>query len=197
VARAHLAAHGVGVRGLFGWLLAWAVVLLASRASISALGFQFGPPGSAPLDTAAVVLLVLPAAVLARCARTRTPELEQTRSRPRQPYELLWALGLGGVAVLAPLAFAGLLHPAIDTRVFVADWYLTVGLCLLLGALTRSRIGAAGAFAVLAAFSVPGLVPWEANVVYNLDLAGISLPLGMAVLTTGALLCAARHHTTE
>lgn len=196
LARAQLAARGVSVRGLLGLLAAWAVVLLTSRVSVTALGFQFGPPGSAPLDTAGVVLLVLPAAVLAQWTRARTPELELTRARHLQPYESLWALGLGGFALVVPLALAGLLHEAINTRVFMADWYLTVGVCLLLSALTRSLIGPIGGFAVLAVFSTPGLVPWHLNIVYNLDLSHISLPVGAAVLGAGVLLTAVRHHTT-
>lgn len=87
--RMHLSAHCVTLRGVLGFLLAWAVLLLASGISISVLGFRLAPPGSAPLDTVAVVLLAVPAAILARCANTRLPEYERTRSRERQPSQLI------------------------------------------------------------------------------------------------------------
>lgn len=192
VVRAQVAVRGVSGRGALGYVLAWVAVLLVSRVSVSMLGIQLAPLGSSPLDTVGVMALILPAAVLTRCLRSRTPELECTRSRPRQPAAALWAIVLAAVAVVSPVAVTGLLHPAFNAPAFHTDWYLVAGLCLLLGTVMSSTASTITAFAVVAIFSAPNVVPWNANVLYNLDLQHLSTPLGASALGCAAVLVGLR-----
>lgn len=192
IARAQLAAHGVTVRGAVGYLLVWIAVVLASRVSISVLGIELAPPASSPLDTVAVLMLILPAAVLTRCLRTRTPELDRTRSRARQPVAALWAGFLASVAVVSSAAVSGLLHPAFSTRLFHADWFLTIGLCILLGTVLTTTVSVMAVLAIIAVFSAPGVVPWQANLLYNLELDHVSTPLAAFVFASAVLLAGLR-----
>lgn len=191
-ARAQLAAHGVTVQGAAGYLLVWVAVVLASRVSISVLGIELAPPASSPLDTVAVLMLILPAAALTRCLRTRTPELDRTRSRARQPAAALWAVFLASVAVVSSAAVSGLLHPAFSTSLFHADWFLTIGLCILLGTVLTTTVSVMAVLAIIAVFSAPGVVPWQANLLYNLELDHVSTPLAAFVFASAVVLAGLR-----
>lgn len=192
VVRIQAAARGVTLRGAVGYLLTWTVVVLAAGMSISTLGLRLAPPGSSALDMASILLLILPASVLTRSLRIRVPEFDSTRSRPRQPSTAMWAAGIGTVAVVSPMIVGWMLHPALSTAVFRSDWYMVVGLCLLLGTLWPVAVSTVVTFAVVAVFSIPGVVPWEANLFYNLDLTWLSTPLGVAMLTIAVIAAAAK-----
>lgn len=192
VVRIQAAARGVTLRSVVGYLLTWAVVVLTAGMSISTLGLRLSPPGSSVLDTASVLLLILPASVLTHSLCIRVPEFDRTRSRPRQPSAAIWAAGIGTVAVVSPMIVGWMLHPALNTAVFRSDWYLVVGLSLLLGTLWPVALSTVVTFAVVAVFTFPRVVPWEANLFYNLGLTWLSMPLGVAILTVAVVAAAVR-----
>jgi hypothetical protein len=189
-------AHGVTLRGSVAYLLVWALIALASRFSISALGLQFAPQGSSSLDTVAILLMLLPATIIVRCLCSQAPTLEVTRSRGRQPAQLLWATTLGLAAFGSPMLAAPLLHRSIDKVAFLAGWSLILGLCLVLGAVLATPFAALGSFSTLAIFSTPGLLPWRANVLYNVDIKNTSVVIGATLLIIGILLSSLRNHIT-
>lgn len=193
IIRIQAAARGVTLRGAVGYVLTWMAVVLTAGMSISTLGLRLSPPGSSVLDTASVLLLILPASVLTHSLRIRVPEFDRTRSRPRQPSTALWAAGIGTIAVVSPMIVGWMLHPALSTEVFRSDWYLVVGLSLLLGTLWPVAVSTVVTFAVVAVFTIPNVVPWEANVFYNLDLTGLSMPLGVSMLTIAVAAAALKH----
>lgn len=188
VAIAFAGARGVTVRSALGYLLAWAVVAGASRFSITALGLQFAPPGSSPLDTVGVMFLLLPAPLLATCLTSRTPTLEATRASRFPGAQTAWVGCVVGVGVGSPWAVAATLHPAIDKRAFFATWLTVFGIVLLLAVIASTLVAALSAFAVLALFSTPHLLPWPDNLIYNVDRAPITLSAGAALVVAGAAL---------
>ncbi|MEU6857345.1 hypothetical protein AB0B28_00500 [Glycomyces sp. NPDC046736] len=92
--------------------------------------------------------------------------------------------------MVSPMIVGSMLHPALSTEVFRSDWYLVIGLSLLLGTLWPLAVSTVVTFAVVAVFTIPNVVPWEANVFYNLDLTRLSMPLGVAMLTIAVLAAA-------
>jgi len=189
---AFIKARGITAPAAAAYVILWVAVTLASRFSVSALGLQFVPVGRAGLDTVSVLLMLLPAVIVSRCLWSRCPTVEATRSRPSQPSELLWSAVLGLGATASPLPAVPLLHDSIDPLAFVADWWLLLGVLLVLSGLTAVPIGVAASFAVIATFSTPNVVPWEANLLYNVDLAAQSAMVGAVLLTAGLLLVALR-----
>lgn len=88
--RAHAKAHGVTGRAIVAYLLVWLGIAVTARYRLSAFGLNLAPLGTAPLDTVAILTTLVPAGVMARCLRSRLDSLEVTRSRHRQPGQILW-----------------------------------------------------------------------------------------------------------
>ncbi|WP_213451108.1 hypothetical protein [Rhizomonospora bruguierae] len=189
---AYVAARGVTRRGLAAYAVTWLAVAFAARFSMSALGLQFAPPGSAALDTVAVVLMLLPAGLLAGFLASQAPSLEATRSRRRHPAQLLWVGMIAVVAVLTPWLALPLLPGAVDPGAFFATWCLTVGVWFVLAFFVPAVVAGAGTFGVLALFSTPGLVPWEQNIVYNLNEKPVAAGVAAAAFLGGVALQAVK-----
>lgn len=187
---AYAAARGVTLGGAAAYALTWLAIAASSRFSMSALGLQFAPPGTASLDTVAVMLLLLPAAILTNCLASQTPTLEMTRSRRRYPAQQLWAGVIMIVALLSPWTVAPLLHRSIDISAFFVTWCVTLGTWLLILSIGPAIAAFILTFLMLALFSTPSLVPWRANIIYNLEVQNIAalvaaiLFLGAATLST-------------
>jgi hypothetical protein len=193
VVAAYIAARGVTVRGAAAYLSSWLLVAAASRFSISALGLQFAPPGSASLDTVAVVVLLLPASILAGVLESQAPTLEATRSRSRYPAQVFWIITVVAVTVITPVAAAPLLHASIDKVALLNTWCMAIGVWFVAAFFGSALFAAACTFALLALFSTPALVPWEANVIYNVDMKTSASVVAIGALAVGAILQALRY----
>jgi hypothetical protein len=181
--RAHIKAHGVTGRATFAYLLVWIGIAVTARYRLSSLGLNFAPSGSSPLDTVAVLTTLLPAGVVARCLRSRVPHLEATRSRSPQPGRIAWVGTLCLLAAASPLLVTPLLQDQINKPAFLAAWSVILGAYLLAAAVMPSAAALGATLAVLIAFSTPGLIGWDQNILYNVQLRG-------AAAVTGALLLA-------
>ncbi|WFE19740.1 hypothetical protein O7621_17595 [Solwaraspora sp. WMMD937] len=186
--RAFATARGVTVRGLVGYLLIWLFIAAASRFTVSATGLQFAPPGSAALDTVAVILLLLPAGVLAGTLTSRTPHLEATRSRSSQPAHAIWVIGITAVGLLSPWLASPLVHPSIDMVAFFTTWCTVLGLWWAVARIGPTVLALSCTFIVLAGFSTPGLVPWHLNIVYNVEIGGSAALVATTALGSGTIL---------
>jgi hypothetical protein len=192
IAVAYAKAHGVTARGVLAYLGAWVAVAAASRFGVSALGLEMAEPGSTPMDTIAVLLMLVLVAIVSRCLTGRLPALEATRSRGPQPARLVWSAVVGLGAAVGPLLTMPLLHGAIDRMTFLAGWGVVLGLHLVLGAVLAGPFAMVGTFAVLAVFTTPSLLPWPANIIYNVDLRETSATIGAVLVGTGLLLLGLR-----
>lgn len=189
---AYATARGFTVRAAAAYLLVWALIAAASRLGVSALGLDVAPPGSASLDTIAVLLMLLPAAILGRSLGSKADSLEPTRSRGRHPAQILWVAAIGAFAALGPLMTEPLLDESIGRETFYTAWCSTFGVWLILTAFIPQLWVTAFAFATLALFSTPGLVPWQCNIIYNLETRSVAASIGATLVTAGLLLSAIR-----
>ncbi|TDB79059.1 hypothetical protein [Micromonospora sp. KC721] len=188
IALAFAGARGVTVPGIAAYAALWAVVGAVSQFSMSALGLQFAPPGSASLDTVAVIFMLLPAATVASSMTSRTTELEAVRSRPRVAAQSLWVLLLvaGGTTVAWAMSF--LLDQSIDRNSYFSAWFLLLSVVLVVSAISSSMAPSMCALAVVAAFSTPGIVPWRYNMIYNVAETDLAVTVGLLLLAVGACL---------
>jgi hypothetical protein len=185
---AYAAARGVTLTGAAAYGLMWLLIAGSSRFSMSALGLQFAPPGSASLDTVAVMLLLVPAGILTSCLGSQTPTLEATRSRRCYPSQQLWVGVITVVAVLSPLTVAPILHRSIDVAAFFITWCITLGTWLIIASFASTIVAATVTFMMLAGFSTPNLVPWRANIVYNLEAKNAASLIAAILFLGGAAL---------
>ncbi|MFG1955389.1 hypothetical protein [Micromonospora sp. NPDC048830] len=166
----------------------WLAIGLFSRFSMSALGLQFAPPGSAALDTVGVIFMLVPAAVLSNCLPSQAPSLEAVRARNVLVPQLLWSAWILLVSCSAPLFALSVLHPSVDSRSFYATWLLVVGAVLALALVLSTVMASLTAFFVLAVFTTPNVISWQHNLVYNVGIGGTSALVGAALAVTALLL---------
>lgn len=190
--RAYAKAHGVTGRATAAYLLVWLGIAVTARYRLSSLGLNFAPEGSSPLDTIAILTTLLPASIVARCLRSRLPHLDATRSRPRQPTHLLWVAALCLVAAASPLLIAPILQAQINKTAFLATWSVVLGSYLLAAALLPAAAALAATLTMMILFSTPGLIAWDHNVVYNVQLSGVAATIGATLLVATITLTSVR-----
>ncbi|RIV37084.1 hypothetical protein D2L64_17705 [Micromonospora radicis] len=191
--RAFAGARGVTLRAVLAYVAVWALIGGVSRFSMSALGLYFAPPGSSSLDTVAVVFMLLPAAALANSTASRVPELEAVRSRVLLVAQCLWLLAIVGAATIVPWATSFTLSQAVDRNSYFSTWLLVLSAMLVVHAVTTTMVASMVAMSLVAAFSTPGLVPWEYNLIYNLAEKGLAAGVGIVLLLIWGSLQVAQH----
>ncbi|WP_147376255.1 hypothetical protein [Micromonospora radicis] len=178
---------------MLAYVAVWALIGGVSRFSMSALGLYFAPPGSSSLDTVAVVFMLLPAAALANSTASRVPELEAVRSRVLLVAQCLWLLAIVGAATIVPWATSFTLSQAVDRNSYFSTWLLVLSAMLVVHAVTTTMVASMVAMSLVAAFSTPGLVPWEYNLIYNLAEKGLAAGVGIVLLLIWGSLQVAQH----
>ncbi|MEH1014029.1 hypothetical protein V6U90_13080 [Micromonospora sp. CPCC 206060] len=151
---------------------------------------NFAPTGSSPLDTVAVLTTLIPAGVIARCLHSRVESLEATRSRRRQPGRTLWLATVCLLAAASPIVITPMLQEQINRTAFVAAWTVVLGTYLLAGIVMPALAAFAATLIVVIVFSSPGVIPWEHNVLYNVQLSGLTTVIGVALLSSTVLAAA-------
>ncbi|ROR73779.1 hypothetical protein EDD31_2168 [Bogoriella caseilytica] len=180
----------VTLRRLLALVAVWCLVPVASRVG----GVRVRPDGMTldePLEHLGAMALCLPGLVLLPLLAEPAPWLSWNASRPLAPVRTLRiaaVVGVGAVAGAIPLL---LLPPGVPIAHFLALWMLLISLGVLIAVAVGSAYGALGSVLFVALMSVPGLVPYEANIVYN----GSARPYlfgaaGLAVVL--AVICYAR-----
>jgi hypothetical protein len=139
------------------------------------------------LDTVAILTTLIPAAVIARCLRSRLGHLEATRSRRRQPGQILWLATVCALAAGSPLLITPVLQAQINRAAFLAAWTVVLGTYLLAAAVAPAPAAFAVTLTVVILFSSPGLIAWEHNVLYNVHLSGLTAAMGTVLLTIAVL----------
>lgn len=89
-----------------------------------------------------------------------------------------------------------MLQAQINRAAFLAAWMIVLGTYLLAAAVMPAPAAFAATLVVVILFSSPGLILWEHNVLYNVQLHGVSAAIG-AVLLCAAVLTTALVRRTE
>lgn len=139
------------------------------------------------LDSAVLVGLVLPVAVLARSLQNRLAWLAETAARSVRTERAIW---FGLVAGVGAVLCAGIVVLAPDqllTTLIVCDFFVLLGLAVLCAVtLGAGRAWVAPSVAALV-FSTPGVVPVRWNVLANGDLQSSAIALAVVLLVSAAV----------
>ncbi len=195
VLRAYAKAHGVTARAIVAYVLIWFGIAVTARYRLSSLGLNFAPAGSSPLDTVAILTTLLPAGVIARCLRSRVDHLEATRARNLQPTRAIWAGTLCLIAAASPLLIAPILQEQINKLAFLATWSVVLGTYLLSAAAMPAGAALAATLLLMIVFSTPELIPWNFNILYNVNLSGLTAVTGAALLVAAVTLASMINRT--
>lgn len=161
-------AHGFGFRFVCV-LVAWLAVLALTRVGIPAVNPRLDV-ADRPLETLGTVALAAPAALQAAMLNNTPSWLAATSPRSPSALRGYWLLFILAVSC----AFSGLwvltLPSSVPQTHAFAVWSLTLGSAMLSGTLLRFDLGAVIPLLMLATFSLGGLVPFEANLLFNVTL---------------------------
>ncbi|MBM7085576.1 hypothetical protein [Micromonospora humidisoli] len=116
--------------------------------------------------------------------------LEATRSRGRQPGQFLWAVTVCLLGAASPLLITPLLQAQINKVAFLAAWSLVLGTYLLATAVMPASAAFAATLTLVILFSSPGLISWEHNVLYNVQLSELTAAVGAGLLSAAVLAAA-------
>ncbi|MGL5853105.1 MAG: hypothetical protein ACRCZD_20185 [Phycicoccus sp.] len=182
------AAHGSDRTTGLALLLTWAIVVGVNGLTLPAVDPRLEVI-ERPLESVTTVALALPIAVAVHLSTNRLGWL--ALSSPRSPtlsdgawlvvvYLTQWA----GLAVLlttapdVPLAHFGALHT------------MLTAVALVVGRAVGPTAGAMAPLLLVGVASIPGLLPWDANLVYNLErtsVLGVVTVVGAPLLTAATL----------
>lgn len=182
------AAHAVDLSSVLALSCTWVVVLAVNGLSLPAI--DPSPEAiSRPLESVTTIALALPIAVAIHLSSNRLAWLAHTSPRSVVLGDIAWFaaiylvqwVGLAVVAVAAP-GVPGVHLFAVHT--------LLLALALLAARTAGPLAGVCTPLVLIAVLSVPDLVPWPANLIYNLDQATIlrfATLVGVPALTAVAV----------
>lgn len=135
------------------------------------------------VDSGVIVGLVLPLVVIARVLDEGPPQLMVGASRALGPARLGWVCGYA-VMVAVGSAAAWWLAP-VPFSLFTADALFLAAVTVLGVGTLGSRLGWLLPLAIALAASAPGLIPWQANLLYREGQAGALLLITAIVAAIG------------
>jgi len=181
--------HGVDRRWLLMLSGAWLIVVLAARFGLP----QVDPDPvdrSHPFETLSTFALLLPVMAQISALTIYAPWVESVRAVHIHSLQATW-LALQwccGVLVITTLSLVALPY-GVDIIHAAGVWAFLFSIAsLAASARTESslRFSALALFAVLSIMTLPGLLPWSANLLYNGETTSILWVLA-AVLTAAAM----------
>lgn len=140
---------------------------------------------SRPLESVTMVALVLPISVAVHMCRNRLDWLALTSPRPTVLDEFMWfvVVYLAQWAGLTVLIWSA---PEVPSMHLLAIHSLLTALALLAYRTAGPLASSTVPLTLVAVFSVPDLIPWQMNLLYNLDqsaLLRISTFVAVPILT--------------
>lgn len=174
------------------WLLAWAAAVASSQVTIPRIDPGVSSASSA-LEQLGAIGLCLPLVLVGVLVPDRTAWL--TTTAPRSPVLMgLGNLGLiTGVSLISAMTAAALYPNDIRWLRIVSLFALLLALTLITGVLLGGVWAAFLAPVFVILNTIPGLIPWEWNIVYNpatdpilIFAAAISLATAFIVAATSA-----------
>lgn len=161
------AAHAVDKTSMSALAATWLVVLAVNGLTLPAIDPR--PEAiSRPLESVTTIALALPIAVAVHISSNRLGWLAQTSPRSSRIGESAWLAAIylsqwGGLAVLALAA------PDVPSAHLFALHTLLIALALFATRTAGPLIGVSAPLLLLSVSSIPDLIPWQANLIYNLD----------------------------
>lgn len=139
------------------------------------------------LDSAVVIGLVLPIAVMARTLQNRLAWLTETSPRTPMKHRAVWLIILtvsasviaGSIAVLAP--------PQLLSGLMIIDFFLLLGLAVWGAVLFGASLAWLPPTIVALLASTPGIVPVGLNVLANGATQRVAVALAITVLASGCV----------
>lgn len=177
-------AHGVtpGQLGLVG--AGWMVAVAAARLGIPRVDPALEATAR-PLETLGFVAVLLPASLLAGMLADEAPWLTLTAGRDARGLRLRWGMVLAASALVMGLAWAATLPASVPRVHSLAAWLLVVGLATWSSVLVRADLAIVVPALVVVPLSVGRLVPFDVNILYNVDLAGPAVWAAVAAFGSG------------
>ena len=179
--------HEVGVGTVAAVLTAWLAAIGLCRVGIPHVNPDITPVAR-PMETLGTLALCLPATVGAVFLKDCAPWLRLASPRDSR---LLRAGWLASVLALVSLPLAGwiVLSPRDVPRTHaLALWVLLLGLSTLSSVISSPDLAAVLPVLTVVVFSVSRVVPFDANLVYNVELTDSAITAAVFVLILG---CAA------
>lgn len=174
-------AHGLTAAWAAGCLAAWIGTILVAAVSVP-LKYPYEAAGTI-IDSASVVGLLVPVAVVGLCLREGPRHLVLGAARPLWPQRLALALACS-TAVFAGAWTLALLAD-LPTTVVLLDAQLYFALLLVSTSLWGVALGWVTPLALALLMSAPGLIPWQWNFLYNQDVTLERWAAVAAVLAVG------------
>lgn len=182
------AGRGLSIRWVVYIGLAWFALAVISNARLP-FRFPFAEHDDM-IDSAVVVGLVLPLSVMARMLDEGAPHLVAGASRRLVEARCAWAVAFLCVTSLGAVG-AWLVSP-VPFDLFMSD-ALFFGFAMVLGVgLLGSRLGWLVPTTITFLASAPGIVPWQANLLYREDMTS-TLLLFVAIVGFAAMVAYVRN----
>jgi len=176
-----LAARGMTVRWWLTWVASWAAV-----SGFAGVAVPIEYPYQAHFDfvpSAVVVGIVAPIAVGAIALGEGPSDLVAGHSRRLGMVRLAAVTGFAAVGIAGSWSLAGLVD--LPASLVCEDAVLLTGLATVGVAVGSPRLGWVLPLTCVLVFSAPGLIPWQANVLYRLELQSVRLVVDLAAVTAG------------
>lgn len=189
------AARGLSGRTLLSLAASVSIVTLTAMVAVGIRTSAGAVAAGATIDSAVLVGLIAPAAVLSQLLQDRAAWLLETATRKARRVRLLWFVSLCTLAALSCLACVLLTAANVDTFLLAADFTLFFAISCAGALVLGGPLGWTPAAALALAASTPGLIPFEWNYVAQASYAiHIWCVSGALLVVTGAAFVALDEH---
>lgn len=159
--------RGVTGRWLMWWGAAWIVAIACSRIGIPPVAPQGAQADTRALEQLGTLGLCVPLPLIALLLNDRSPWLSASTPRSRQRIRLGVTSLITGIALTTALAAAFLYPEAVAYQRVTGVFALIMAITIITAGRINSGWAALPAPALIAASTVPGLIPWTWNIIYN------------------------------
>lgn len=161
--------YGVHLRVLLTLLAGWLLAVILVHVGIPAVNPRLDAV-SRPFETLGTFAICLPASLHAALLHDSLSWLTVVSTRTAARLRLAWVACVIGSGYLGAAIWVHLLPADVPQTHALGVWSLALGGAVLSVVLIRHDLSAALPMAIIAIFSVGGLVPFSCNIVYNLEL---------------------------
>lgn len=184
VMRSEWAVHGLHARAVLVLVGAWVLTALVARVGIPAVDPRIEHVPR-PLETLGTIALALPASLHAAALRNQASWLLAVAPRSACRLRFAWVCSIIATGSVAALAWASTLPPDVPRLHVLAAWLLVLSAAIGSVIVLRHDLAVVLPLLLLAALSTSALVPFELNVIYNVELTGeLMVCAGFAVAVT-------------
>lgn len=159
--------RGITGRWLLWWGAAWVVAVFCSRIGIPPVAPQGAQADTRTLEQLGTLGLCVPLPLIAVLLNDQSPWLSASTPRSQQRIRLGVTSLITGIALTTALAVAFFYPEAVAYQRVISVFALILAITIITAGLISSGWAALPAPALIAASTVPGLIPWTWNIIYN------------------------------